>query len=177
MLERALLDFMAERPLSDIGVSGLCWRAEVNRSTFYRHCGNPADVFREIEDRAAGEIVSALHEASAGTGLSLGLRVETICRYFQDRPPLAHALFAYPNEPSHLIAALFEESTLPASTKDVQRLFVSEVPTDRLLATFLMQGIYSLIRQWIADGEPISPEELGRLSEKIAFEGWASVLR
>ncbi len=140
MLERALLDFMAERPLSDIGVSELCRKAQVNRSTFYRHYGNPADAFKEIEGRAAGEIVSALHEASAGMGLSLGLCVETICRYFQDRPLLAHALFAYPNEPAHLIAALFEESTLPASTKDVQRLFVSEDPTDRLLATFLVQG-------------------------------------
>ena len=48
MLKDALLELLKHKKSYDINVRELCDKAQVNRSTFYRHYGNIADVLEEI---------------------------------------------------------------------------------------------------------------------------------
>ena len=47
-VKEALLSLLAEKPLADITVSELAGKANVSRSTFYEHFGNPADVYDAV---------------------------------------------------------------------------------------------------------------------------------
>ena len=49
-LRSALIDLICEKPLSDITVTDLCARADVNRSTFYLHYMGVHELLEEIED-------------------------------------------------------------------------------------------------------------------------------
>ena len=47
-VKEALISLLAEKPLADITVSELAGKANVSRSTFYEHFGNPADVYDAV---------------------------------------------------------------------------------------------------------------------------------
>ena len=43
VIKEALIELMANRQVGEISVKKLCEQADVNRSTFYAHYGNPMD--------------------------------------------------------------------------------------------------------------------------------------
>ncbi|MGY0304137.1 TetR/AcrR family transcriptional regulator [Limosilactobacillus fermentum] len=55
---------MANRQVGEISVKKLCEKADVNRSTFYAHYGNPMDVMWELEE----EVFTDLQQSVANHG-------------------------------------------------------------------------------------------------------------
>ena len=56
-VKEALLALLAKKPLADITVSELSRAANVSRSTFYEHFGNPADAYDAlVRDYASGTL-------------------------------------------------------------------------------------------------------------------------
>jgi len=55
-LARAILDLAATKPVSDITVSELASKAEINRSTFYEHSDSPTALLRSVLREELDEI-------------------------------------------------------------------------------------------------------------------------
>ena len=49
LIKDALLELLEQEKLANITVTALCEKADVHRSTFYKHYSDPADVLSEIE--------------------------------------------------------------------------------------------------------------------------------
>jgi len=60
VIKEALLKLLADKPLNKIGVSELCFFAEVNRGTFYNHFYDVYDVYESIENDFYDEIKAKL---------------------------------------------------------------------------------------------------------------------
>ena len=61
LLKNAMMDLLEEKRSADrISVRELCEKAELNRSTFYAHYGEPADLLCEIEDDLIGSVMDHL---------------------------------------------------------------------------------------------------------------------
>jgi len=56
VLKDALLDLLKERPIDRISVKEICDRADINRSTFYVHYGNPQELLDSIKEDMYDEI-------------------------------------------------------------------------------------------------------------------------
>ena len=49
-----------------------------------------------------------------------------------------------------------------------------DTETLALLKTFLAHGIYALVRKWVLEDVPKTPQEIGQLAERVALRGWAA---
>lgn len=174
LLEEALLDLMEEKPLSQIGVSELCKRACINRTTFYNHYGSPADVFAEIERDTVRELRERLDAATpAGEELTLGRRVEVLCSYLRSHERFSKLLFMQAGDNSNFLEALLQ---MPEGQPEAVRNSAMGYDTETLalLKTFLAHGIYALVRKWVLEDVPKTPQEIGQLAERVALRGWAA---
>jgi AcrR family transcriptional regulator len=172
LLRQALLDLAEEKPVSEIGVTELCRRAGINRTTFYNHYGNPVDVLSDIEQEAYGKISRQLNELADKGELSLAKRVETICTYLRAHERTAKVLFARSESPSEFAMSLFE---LPLGWERQRRRLHErlDAETRSLMITYLTHGTYSLVRKWLLEDMEKTPEQMGKLAEDVALNGWA----
>ena len=170
LLKEALVDLLETKPLQRVSVSELCAAAGINRTTFYNHYGNPADVLEDIEHDAFVEIQELLEREERP--VTLARRVEVIAAYLREHARVSKTAFASAAAPSDLALALFELRL--GQEGEVAAAFSRyDQATRELLQVFLVNGIYSLVRTWLLGDVPKSPRELGELAEKVALQGWA----
>ena len=50
LLRSALIVLLKEKNINKISVREICDAAEINRTTFYKHYGNPYDLLEDIEN-------------------------------------------------------------------------------------------------------------------------------
>lgn len=67
-VKEALLSLLAEKPLADITVSELAGKANVSRSTFYEHFGNPADVYDAVVHDYASDTLPLMSQITCTDG-------------------------------------------------------------------------------------------------------------
>ena len=172
LLQEALLALLREKSLASITVSELCKRAGINRSTFYAHYGNPGDLFdegrRALFDGLRARVTKTSHEYGS---MDLAHRVAAICAYLRKNRDLATLMFA---ESGHVSDFALETLALPIQDETLDEILKDtyDEPTRKLLYTYLTSGTYQLIRQWLLEDIQKTPEEIGALAQKVAYEGW-----
>ena len=63
-IRNALTSLMSEQELSDITITALCERAQINRKTFYRHYRAISDVITEFEDDLLSDFAHILRSSN-----------------------------------------------------------------------------------------------------------------
>ena len=63
-IRNALTSLMSEQELSDITITALCERAQINRKTFYRHYRAISDVITEFEDELLSDFAHILRSSN-----------------------------------------------------------------------------------------------------------------
>lgn len=67
-VEAALLRLLAKKPLADVTVSELAREANVSRSTFYEHYGNPVDVYDALVGEFARRVSPMMDQLTCADG-------------------------------------------------------------------------------------------------------------
>jgi len=67
-VKKALCKLLGIKPLSDITVSELAREANVSRSTFYEHFGNPGDVYDALVADVMGEMAPLMSQVACSDG-------------------------------------------------------------------------------------------------------------
>lgn len=62
-IRNALSSLMSEMELSDITITALCSRAQINRKTFYRHYRSISDVITEFENELLADFSEILKKS------------------------------------------------------------------------------------------------------------------
>ena len=153
LLKESLLQLMSEKSIQNITVSELCDTAEINRSTFYNHYGCPADVLKEIEAGVIADLDQIWEKESLARNWALDKRVEALCSYLQDHLKVAKLLFRDSDTNSEFATLLFQAAHVQA-TYDQVFSYVKNQDSKRLVITFLTNGTYHMIRQWLLEDVP-----------------------
>lgn len=171
LIRESLLEMMKKTDISDISVRALCDAAGVHRSTFYNHYGCPMDVLNEIENEILMDLEQLWKDKFPDGSGTMNCRIEELCLYIQTRRDLFLLLFRSTDIstgfPAKLMNSAFVHSTYLKMVGHHE-----DREAEELLSSFLSNGAYGLIRQWLLSDMKKSPEEIGRLVYEISRKGW-----
>ncbi|MGM9629428.1 TetR/AcrR family transcriptional regulator [Butyricicoccus sp.] len=171
LLKESLLQLMPDKSIQNITVSELCQAAQINRSTFYNHYGCPADVLAEIENGVIDDLNEIWKEEGSRKNWTLDKRVEALCTYLQENRSLSKLLLRDSDTNSGFATLLLHAAHVQA-TYEQTLSYIKDQDNKRLMITFLINGAYHMIRQWLLEDIPKTPKEMGQLIYLAATQGW-----
>lgn len=171
LLRENLLKLMSEKNIKNITVMELCEAAEINRSTFYNHYGCPADVLMEIENSVVADLEEIWEKEGSGKNWTLNRRVEALCTYILNNRELFELLLRNSDTTSGFASLLMNASHVRMTYEQVFSYTKNE-DSKKLVTTFLNNGAYFMIRQWLLEDIPKTPKEMGDLIYLVASQGW-----
>lgn len=171
LLKESLLSLMAEKNIKNITVSELCEAAEINRSTFYNHYGCPADVLMDIENNVVADLEELWKSEGIRNLWPLDKRVEMLCTYVVKNRDLFKLLLRNSDTNSGFASLLINASHVRITYEQVFS-YVKDDDDKRLMITFVSNGTYHMIRQWVLEDIPKTPKEMGELVYLVATQGW-----
>ena len=144
MLKKCTWDLLQEKELNQITVGEVCKHALVNRSTFYSHIQDIYDVIAQIETDLEKELLQTYEETD------LSVRSVSIVREYQ-------LLMKDTENPvtKNLISMLKDQVVTPL----MRGLSVPD-RTASYYFSYVFAGFLSVIRQWLDEKCPETPEEL-----------------
>lgn len=171
LLRESLISLLEQKELSKISVTELCENAGINRTTFYRYYGSQFDVLEEMGYEMAEKIRDLGKSHSKDGERTLKEQVTEICHYLQENRREAVLVLQNFSADSRVIQEIFRYRIIdqPQYLEFIQSC---DETTRDLLNTFMLNGIYSLIRKWLIEDIEKTAEEIGCLAKQIAQEGW-----
>ncbi|NEB76152.1 TetR/AcrR family transcriptional regulator [Streptomyces sp. SID14478] len=163
-MEAALRELIAERPLSRISVSDVTKSAGVNRSTFYEHYADVADLAASACTAVFDELVAKTPQNEADSAAP------------DDAPgSVLTPLFTHVAEHAALYRALLGDSGSARVHNHLLRRLTVSVQTSRAraagtpddvaaydpTAAFVAGALLGAIVDWLGHDRPIDPDELG----------------
>ena len=142
----SFLEFLAEKPVSDITVIEICDRAGVSRKTFYKYYTDQFDLLRGMQD----DLFEDYRDRVAGKTPEASLIAPILIRFVDANRMLVKAVFENRGEGNfvdRMLDDLYEryrpawEAANPAmSPEDVEFLFY-----------FVVSGLFGIVRRWLFD--------------------------
>ena len=161
LLKEALIELLHHKCIHNISIRELCTTAGINRTTFYRHYQTPADVFLELQM----EFVSDFQRTHPLPGSPDGMRrySSALCGYLYEHRDTARLfLRSHTSADFAVLFARLSQEFFTARTVLYKGSPIDE-DTRRLICTLFSQGLYAVVRQWILEDVPKSPEEMAEL--------------
>lgn len=154
-LADALLQLMQEAPFETISVSQICARANVGRTTYYRHydrrSGKEDLLVFKVQDAWAGYVREHPEEAARDRGF---------------------AIACYVYEKRELFALLHRQKLLTVLMRAFEALVLDEDAGPgggSYLAAFFAYGYFGMIYRWICHGFDVTPQQL----QKQILDAWS----
>ena len=158
LLRSALIVLLKEKNINKISVREICDAAEINRTTFYKHYGNPYDLLEDIENSLLEELSSKICPGSKNCMAQI-LKII-------DQKTEVYRLLANNN-----VDPLFPQKllNLPAVRESLSNITAQRESGDYggYVYEFLTWGGYSVIRRWLNKEKRESPEEMAKYIQKL----------
>ena len=169
LLREALVRLLASKEIADITVSELCKEAGINRTTFYYHYGSQTDVLTELELLMLEDIRKCLTQGEDAADKSVEEQVTRLYSYLRLNFDMAKLLFCNCHVDPEFMDKLFQLT----HTLREARLSIPQTAQDRMTEAFLANASYGMIRYWLTNDMPLTPQEVGRLAMRLTHNGWA----
>lgn len=158
LLKDAILELMEARELDRITVKDICAAADVNRSTFYAHYEDSHQLLHEIENDML-ERMPELPIPYANMPDQQGLqRLSEFLLYVQGNARLYRVMLVRRD------GGVFFNRAVDAMMEAARR--AGPIRDERLArydCAYRLNGSIGIIREWIEDGFPFTPEELAKI--------------
>ncbi|MBE6688994.1 MAG: TetR/AcrR family transcriptional regulator [Ruminococcaceae bacterium] len=171
-MDKALISLLEEKAFEYITVSEICKRAEVNRSTFYLHYENTADLLNETARFLLNDFAAYFN-----------VDVENITEKFKAdsldelnfiSDAYLHPYLSYIKENRILFSTILSHSVSFGFNEIFQRLYdnifnpilekYNYPATDRKYAMmFYLNGITAVVTEWLKDGCQKTIEEVSQI--------------
>lgn len=161
LLKEGVMKLLKKKSIGDITVTELCNAAEINRTTFYRHYQTPHDVLLEIEFDFVKKLQGFPLSSAAADDVKK--HASRMCGFlFENRDIVKIFLKNSTESDIGLIYQNFYDSFLQSRQILYKGRSVSN-ETLQLLKEFFACGIYAIVRKWITEDMPLTPEEAADL--------------
>ena len=176
--DKALLSLLEKKPFEFVTISELCEEAGVNRSTFYLHYENTADLLKEAMAYVLDNFASYF-----------SVDLESIASKYENcdlqelnfiNEKYLHPYLSFIKENQRLFAAVLSQPTTFDSKAMFQRLFEDvfhpvlnrfHYPKDEqhYVMMFYLNGITAIITEWLKDACSKSIEEISSIIHYCIF--------
>ena len=176
--DKALLSLLEKKPFEFVTISELCEEAGVNRSTFYLHYENTADLLKEATAYVLDNFASYF-----------SVDMESIASKYENcdlqelnfiNEKYLHPYLSFIKENQRLFTAVLSQPTTFDSKVIFQRLFddVFNPILDRFhyprdeqhyVMMFYLNGITAIITEWLRDGCSKSIEDVSTIIHYCIF--------
>ena len=176
--DKALLSLLEKKPFEYVTISELCEEAGVNRSTFYLHYENTADLLKEATAYVLDDFASYFSvdmESIASKYANCDLQE---LNFINEK--YLHPYLSFIKENQRLFAAVLSQPTTFDSMVIFQRLFDDvfhpildrfHYPRDeqQYVMMFYLNGITAIITEWLKDACGKSIEDISSIIRYCIF--------
>ena len=176
--DKALLSLLEKKPFEYVTISELCEKAGVNRSTFYLHYENTADLLQEATAYVLDDFISYFSvDMESVTSKYANSSLQEL-NFINEKYLYPYLLFIKENQ--RLFKAVLSQPTTFDSKSIFQRLFDNifkpildrfHYPADEQMYVimFYLNGITAIITEWLNDGCKKSIEEISCIIHYCIF--------
>ena len=176
--DKALLSLLAKKPFEYVTISELCEEAGVNRSTFYLHYENTADLLKEATAYVLDNFASYFSvDIESITSKYANCDLQEL-NFINEK--YLHPYLSFVKENQRLLAAVLSQPTTFDSKAIFQRLFddVFQPILDRFhypkdeqhyVMMFYLNGITAIITEWLTDGCSKSIKDIAAIIHYCIF--------
>ena len=176
--DKALLSLLEKKPFEYITISEICEKAEVNRSTFYLHYENTADLLKEATAHMLDNFASYFFvDMESITSKYKNCDLQEL-NFINEK--YLHPYLSFIKENQRLFTAVLSQPTTFGSNAIFQRLFDNvfnpildrfHYPRDEqhYVMMFYLNGITAIITEWLKDGCHKSMEDISSIIHDCIF--------
>ncbi len=162
LIKESLVHMLAVKNIYKLSVRELCEDAGINRTTFYKYFGSQYDVLSEIEE----EFLSHVQEALSRIPCDPERQLDTICAYFDRNAELVRLLTDNNVDPD-FPGKLFNLPPIRQMLREKLSGCYDEQELE-YVCTFVVNGGYHLIQEWIGSEERRPPSMIAALILELA---------
>lgn len=173
MIRETMMELLKNEQLSEITVSRLCEKAEINRSTFYTYYQDIADLYQTMKEQFIDEVIqSAVDNTTVTTKSSTGKRIALkVSRFVYDHRDEYIVFYGRDGESDmterlvkhYMDIIINNESKTKGKKPDTRKL--------EIYLTNLIEGQYRMHYKWISGYPEISPEEYAEMFSAVNANG------
>ena len=172
-LRGALEELMRIKSVGDITVKELCAASDINRSTFYLHYRDVAELLRAVEAELLEEfetVIEPLTSTDAFAGSSPSPYMAAVFEFLARNAGMCRVL----------LCSGGDAAFLDRVTEFVRRRLVGEYgpqasargsETPQYAFVFVVSGCIGMLQRWLESDTPLSPVEMAGLVEDILRRG------
>ncbi len=157
MLKDALTDMLRETDIYHVSIRELCRRADVNRSTFYKHYGSQFDLLADMEKDLLDFLARTITEHAANPERI----IETACRYLEDHLEFGRLILNNNMDP------LFPQKLFSMTAlRELAAENSAEMHDEAMMEysfNFVTYGAFRILYIWLNKDQRESPEQIARL--------------
>lgn len=177
----ALLALIREQGYDSITVQEIIDRANIGRSTFYAHFKDKDDLLIQGLNDIIHSLVAELDIAATHSALNLHLPiicVEPLFRHAEEEFKLHRAIFG--SQGIHIIIHRIRKHLSEHIQEKLEQLYGSDpgagMPLE-LLAFHLASTAMNLLRWWLDNNRPYSPQDMDRYFQHLTMIGAEKLLK
>ncbi|MGF7046428.1 AcrR family transcriptional regulator [Paenibacillus sp. DS2015] len=176
-IKEAFIALMQEKSFNELTVLDITERANINRTTFYKHYLDKFDLLDKYEAEIFKKIEEAMDEVTMNSlkdtlekQISF-LSLIKVYEYFNVERALMKVLLGPNNDIS------FQEKTSQLLIKRMHERILTQVPLEQLnipldiLIIYVSSAHIGLIRYWLENNIQQTPKEMAMLLSQIMIEG------
>ena len=157
---------LCEMEYRQITVKALCERARVNKKTFYRYYETMDFLLAEFQENMMSDYLATVE------GLRIPEDMEAITRAFFSFAIARGEVF------ERITCSVPYEGARDEMTEAVMARHGGEAPADArrdLLRAFVTESTLAIYRKWVADGKPLSADEVTELAVALVCRGASAI--
>ena len=147
-IEKAFVELLQKKALSEIRVSDICKIAEINRTTFYANYADIYDLADSIRDKLENNL-SQMYEEEIVAGFNSNDYLK-LFRHIQENQIFYHTYFKLGYDDNYKI--------IRYDTKLAEAYFQNQFITYHM--EFFKSGLTKIIKMWLQNGCQESPEDM-----------------
>lgn len=164
IIQQVFIDLLKEKPVSKISVTEICKRAEINRTTFYKHYLDVYDLLEQLETETASQLKQMLDSQNINSSRQILIYILDALKNHRE---LFFALAQNGMDTSFLsrLALICYQYYLPDKASALSTL--SEDDERFMQYCFIVGGINSIIQYWMRTDMKKSSGELAASIEHL----------
>lgn len=166
MFKNALVQLLSKKKLCDITIQELCDKAELNRTTFYKHYKNIRDILDEIENETLHQSKLCMEQISTEKEVSIISPLYHFLCHIKEHAD-TYRLLLNPNNDFNNKLLTPALDFLNEKSKNLH--FISNNNTTYIYE-YILSGSMTLIRNWLFSNTTESPEFIASLIYETALK-------
>ncbi|MCF0228144.1 MAG: TetR family transcriptional regulator C-terminal domain-containing protein [Parasporobacterium sp.] len=167
LFRKSLISLLKEKSLYEITASELCAAAELNRSTFYKHYDNVADVMSELENEIRDKVKDCMYEIKTENPDSLLQPLYNLLCYLKENRDITCLILKHS----------YDRNFLNSIIRDVM-IFVTDISDDWVnrnpvfsdyIIKYIIAGSMNIIENWLNGPMRESPMEISLMISDISI--------